>query len=93
MVLCESAAFGCVPVAFDSFAAVHDIISDGENGALVPAFDLDKYAGTLARLMSDASERERLAKNALKIPEKFAPEKIAESWESLFGEVTEGAAR
>ena len=85
MVLVEAAAFGCVPVAFDSFAAVRDIIDDGENGALVPAFDLDAYAETLARLMRDDALRERLAKNALaQIPEKFSPQKIGDMWETLF---------
>ena len=84
-VLVEAASFGCVPVAFESFAAVRDIISDGENGCLVPAFDLDAYAETLARLMSDDALRERLAENALaQIPEKFSPEKIGAQWEALF---------
>ena len=88
MVLVEAAAFGCVPVAFDSFAAVRDIIDDGENGCLVPAFDCEKYAETLARLMSDDALRERLAKNALaQIPEKFSPEEIVMRWESLFEEI------
>ena len=87
LVLVEAASFGCVPAAFDSFAAVRDIIADGENGCLVPAFDLDAYAETLARLMSDDALRERLAKNALaQIPEKFSPEKIGAQWERLFAE-------
>ena len=90
MVLVEAAAFGCVPVAFDSFAAVHDIIADGENGRIVPAFDLDKYAETLAELMSDNALRERLAQNALHIAEKFSPEKIGEKWFALFDELRQG---
>ena len=91
MVLIEAASFGCVPAAFDSFAAVRDIIADGENGCLVPAFDLDAYAETLARLMSDDALRERLAKNALaQIPEKFSPEKIGAQWERLFRDVIPG---
>ena len=83
-VVIEAATFGCVPVAFDSYAAVRDIIDDGENGALVPAFDLDAYAETLARLMRDDALRERLAKNALaQIPAKFSPEKIGALWERI----------
>ena len=83
-VVIEAAAFGCVPVAFDSFASIFDIIDDGENGALVPAFDLDAYAETLARLMRDDALRERLAKNALaQIPAKFSPEKIGALWEAI----------
>ena len=88
MVLVEAASLGCVPVAFDSFAAVNDIIADDESGSIVPAFDCEKYAKTLARLMSDDALRERLAKNALaQIPEKFSPEKIAARWEMLFRDV------
>ena len=88
LVLVEAASFGCVPVAFESFAAARDIIADGENGCLVPAFDLDAYAETLARLMSDDALRERLAKNALaQIPEKFSPEKIGAQWEALFRKI------
>ena len=93
-VLVEAAAFGCVPAAFDSFPAARDIIDDGENGALVPAFDLDAYAETLARLMRDDALRERLAKNALaQIPEKFSPQKIGDAWEKLFEKVLSEQSR
>lgn len=84
MVLVEAAAAGCVPVAFDSFAAVRDIIDDGENGAVVSAFDFDAYAETLAKLMSDDALRERLARNTPQICEKFSPEKIYARWLDLF---------
>ena len=94
-VLVEAAAFGCVPAAFDSFAAVHDIIADGENGALVPAFDAEKYAETLARLMSDAALRERLARAALRDVGRFARSRILDRWETLFSKIlsAKGGAR
>lgn len=89
IVLVEAATFGCVPVAFDSFPAARDIISDGETGCLVPAFDVDKYAEALADLMQNDEKRERLARNAHEqIPEKFSPRKIGNDWESLFKKVT-----
>lgn len=94
MVLLEAAAFGCVPVVFNSFAAARDIIDDGENGALVPAFDVDAYAEKLAVLMRDDALRERLAKNALaQIPAKFSPQKIGDAWEKLFERVTSDLSR
>ena len=86
-VLVEAAAFGCIPVAFDSFAAVRDIIADGENGALVPAFDVDAYAGTLAKLMRDDALRERFSANTAQICEKFSPPKVVARWEALFSEI------
>lgn len=87
MVLVEAAAFGCVPVAFNSFASVSDIIVHGENGVLVPAFDEVAYAEELARLMSDAALRERLALAAREHVSAFASDKIAARWESLFKEL------
>ena len=38
MVLTEAMTFGAVPVAFNSYAAITDIIDDGKNGLLVPPF-------------------------------------------------------
>ena len=87
MVLLEAAAFGCVPVAFDSYAAVRDIIDDGENGVLVSAFDLDAYTETLAQLMRDDALRERLALAARGRVAEFSPDKIAARWEALFAEI------
>lgn len=87
MVLVEAAAFGCVPVAFDSYASVSDIISSGEDGILVPAFDCEKYAEELARLMFDSVLREKFARAARARVSEFSPAKIAEQWEKLFYEV------
>ena len=92
MVLVEAAAFGCVPVAFDSFAAVSDIIAHGENGVLVPAFDCAAYAEEIARLMTDAELRERLALAARDHVFVFAPDKIAARWETLFAEAMRSRA-
>lgn len=87
MVLVEAAAFACVPVAFDSYAAVRDIVADGENGVLIPAFDCEAYAETLARLMSDAAARERFALAARSRVSDFSASKIAARWEALFTEI------
>lgn len=88
MVLVEAAAFGCVPVAFDSYAAVRDIIDDGENGVLVSAFDLDAYTETLAQLMRDDALRERLGSAARDCVSDFSADKIAARWEALFAEIS-----
>lgn len=89
MVLVEAAAFGCVPVAFDSFAAVRDIIIDGETGKLVPSFDLDAYAKTLAHLMHNDAARECLAKKAVLHSADFSLEKTGVRWLSLFEEISQ----
>lgn len=87
MTLVEASAFGCVPVAFDSYASVSDIISHGNNGILVPAFDCEKYAAELSRLMLDADWRIRLGTAARERIKDFSPEKIVARWEALFSEI------
>ncbi len=83
-VLLEAANYGCVPVAFDSFGAVQDIIDDGVSGILVPPFDLRCYADALSKLMLDPSLRVSLGSSALKNISRFSIEKIGDEWEELF---------
>lgn len=83
MVLVEAMSFGCVPVAFDSFESLHDIVSDGENGFVVPAFDVEKYADALMKLMSDDALRERLALAAHNRSALFSKTQIVKNWSSL----------
>lgn len=83
MVLIEAGANGCVPVAFDSFESVSEIIVNEVSGCIVPAFDLVAYENALAVLMQDSELRGRLARNAVVGTEKFAAANIALAWESL----------
>lgn len=87
MVLVESATFGCVPVAFDSYAAVRDIIDDGVNGCLVPPFDVKKYSEVLALLIRNEDLLSRLSANAFGISEKFSVERVGAQWLALFDEL------
>lgn len=84
MVLIEAQQTGCVPVAFDSFGAVYDIIEDGKNGCVIPNNNLDLYAERLMWLMEHKEEREQMALNGIKSCQKFSTEKIAEQWKNLF---------
>lgn len=87
LVLVEAMSNGCVPVAFDSYGAVHDIIDDGVNGFIVPAFDLDRYAVALRKLMDDGEAFNKMQSAALSTPAKFAIEKVVAKWETLFAEI------
>ena len=93
LVLVEAMANGCVPVVFDSYGAVHDIIEDGVNGFIVPAFDLGGYADALRKLMNDADVFVAMQCAALRTPAKFAVEKVAARWEALFAELGGGNCR
>ena len=71
----------------DSFLTAHDILENNKNGFLVPAFDLEKYAKTLEKLMTDHALRERLANAARENAKRFEIDKICEQWLKLFNEV------
>lgn len=85
MVLVEAQSYGCVPIAYNSFSNLHDIITDGENGFSVKAFDEDEYVTKLSRLMSDTEMRDRMSANGIKSIHRFDAETIAGKWIDLFG--------
>jgi len=87
MVLLESQQMGVVPMAFNSFASLHDVIRDGHNGLIVPNADVDAYAERLIWLMRNKDRREEMAVNAVASCERYSPENIARQWIDLFAAV------
>ncbi|MFO7733961.1 MAG: glycosyltransferase [Candidatus Aminicenantes bacterium] len=86
-VLLEAQQMGVVPMAFDSFQALRDLIEDGYNGLIVPNADLDAYAERLAWLMNNRGQREEMAANAFENCKKFSIEDITARWIELFNSV------
>lgn len=56
LVLVEAMQHGCVPIAFDSYPAVRDIISHGENGILIPPFQEEDYSNAIMALTNNPDE-------------------------------------
>lgn len=86
MVLVEGQSFGCVPIAFDSYESIHDIIQHEKTGILVKPFDLTEYARQLEKLMDDEKYRNRIMEESLLSVKRFHPDVIALQWENLFFE-------
>ena len=84
MVLVESQAYAVVPIAFDSFSVLHDIVKDGVDGIVVPAFDFDEYVNRLSELMSNEPKRNVLALNAQMAVEKYQLNNVIDEWQNLF---------
>jgi glycosyltransferase involved in cell wall biosynthesis len=61
--LLEALAAG-VPVVVTNTGATATIVTDGENGVIVEPRDTDAATEAISRLLDDAGERERLARNA-----------------------------
>lgn len=80
MTLMEAKQCGCVPVAFDSFEAVHDVIDNGVDGYIVKNNDTKSYIEHLVSLMENDDLRTNMAKNAIVNAQKFSVDKIAQEW-------------
>lgn len=83
MVLTEAMAWGCVPVAYDTYESLHDIIEPGVDGITVPPFNAGAMAEAMSVLASDAGKLRRMAEGARNKIKKFNTAAIAEEWLAL----------
>ena len=84
MVLIEALQHKCIPIAYNSFGALSDIIIDNVNGYSIPPFNEKIFVEKLQYLMSNADERERLAANNAVTLDKFDINKVSQQWLDLF---------
>lgn len=83
LTLNEAMQYGVVPLAFDSFESIRDIINDGENGYIIPEMDMVAYSDKLLGLMTDDHLRHDMAMNALDSCKRYLPERIGDMWWKL----------
>ena len=79
-VISEAQVAGLPVVAFDCIAGPADLISDGENGYLVPLFDYKLFSKRLQELISDTSLRTELGNRAKQSVKKFAAQSVANEY-------------
>lgn len=84
LTLTEAQQMGVVPLAFDTFDSLHDIIRHEHNGILVPEKNLTQYVQRLMQLMEDTPLREKLATQAIHDCQKYSMDKIIRRWRELF---------
>lgn len=86
MVLIEALQHNVIPIAFDSYGAVHDIITNGENGLLIEPFNMQMYANCLSNIINDDELRFIFRNNISqkKNIEKFYIDNIVNQWIALF---------
>lgn len=87
MSLTEGMSFGCIPFTFNNYGAASEIIDDGVNGCLIPAFDLKLYAKRLSYLMESRDERKTMAIAAFKKVQSFNVINVVDQWHTLFEQI------
>lgn len=83
-VFLEAMRLGVVPVGYDTFPAIYDIIDNKKSGFIIPFEDEDYYVKTLFSIINDDLFRQNLARRAKLKSEKFSVENIAKKWIDIF---------
>jgi glycosyltransferase involved in cell wall biosynthesis len=63
---------------------LHDIITDGNNGFIIPEGDINLYVEKLLLLMTDSTLRNEMSTQGLQSVQEFRKENILSQWDSLF---------
>jgi GalNAc-alpha-(1->4)-GalNAc-alpha-(1->3)-diNAcBac-PP-undecaprenol alpha-1,4-N-acetyl-D-galactosaminyltransferase len=82
-VIGEAQSAGLGVVAFDCVAGPSEMISDGENGFLVPLHNYEDFQKKLERLMNENSLREGFGAHAQKTITRFSIESVGAQYEKF----------
>lgn len=80
LVLTEAMSYGCIPIAFHSFASVNDIIKNNINGILVKPYNKKDYAHCLDSLLKNEDKLRILSNNAYQYSTIFNINNIGKQW-------------
>lgn len=86
LVLPEAMSYGLIPIAFDSFPVLRDIISDGVNGYVVSPYDENAYAHILTNTLKDIKKHHHIQCEAMKVVDNFELGPIIKKWVSIIEE-------
>lgn len=84
MVLTEAQALGTVPVVFNCFSAVNQVVKNNESGVIIDNYDEEQMFQAVKSLIMDPKRLQHYKKNGLNNLKKFDKEFLATQWEKLF---------
>ena len=85
LVILEGMIYGCVPVVYNSFESVHDMIADGYNGVLIEKpYCTQQFVSVMQELMDKSDYLHVLSHNCRIVSEKYSVERIVEEWYQLW---------
>ena len=88
MALMEAMQAGCCCVSFDCETGPNEIISNGNNGLLVPALDVEKFSSALEKVISNEELRESFSMQARQsVQNKYGEEYVMNRWQILFSKL------
>jgi len=83
----EAHSFGCIPLAFSSYAALDWIVSDGQDAFLSKPFDIKDMSKNAIQLAMDNEMQLKMCQKSLQNAENFTIDKVGDKWINLFNEL------
>jgi glycosyltransferase involved in cell wall biosynthesis len=83
MTIIEAQTLGAVPVAYNSFSSITEIITK-DSGIIIDFGDDHGFEMAIQTLMSDSDLLQKMMVSGLQNAQKFAPDIIAQKWMELF---------
>lgn len=84
MVLMESMQMGVIPIVYNSFEALEEIIEDGKTGFIIENNNEEQFIEKLKLLFNDGDLRKEMADNAIHSCAKYKIDIIGKKYEELF---------
>lgn len=86
MTLVECQQAGCVPVCYDTFGSLRDVMPESLHDCIIQPWNRNAYVMRLKNLMVDVGRRVFLAQSAVDAVKSFNSENICKKWMELFEE-------
>lgn len=84
MVLIEAMHFSLPVISYDCESGPGEIITDGQDGFLIPPGDTKLFADKMELLINDKRMRRSMGENAQRSVRRFEQDLILDQWEELF---------
>lgn len=86
LTLTECMQFGVIPIAYNTYASINDIIINGETGFLIPDKCRHLFLERLISLVSSTEDYHNMSSKCRKHVESFSQDKIMDNWELIINE-------
>lgn len=83
LTLTEAMQTGTVPVAFDAYASLRDIVEDDETGVIVANGDVEALANAILGLMRSPDRRAALSARGIEAAQRYRLNRVLDQWEAL----------
>ena len=83
MTLLEAQQYGCIPIVFNTFAALPEIIENNVNGYIIEKYNEKLFSKTIITLMGSIPLREKLFHNCQNNCLRFSPSAVGDKWDFL----------